>query len=166
VESIRIGTNLPKDKISEIINSNSFSSKVKMKSESFDNSEFFIFDIDKYRLEEVSLFNNLAKLIQNIINKLYMKEIIEDKVSAILQDFVQSDIDEVGNTVYDLLLDENYFEDDKSRIEKEIKDYLLENNTLILDGYIRFRSRSFEDLVDKIIEKVILDIQMESEYPI
>jgi putative sporulation protein YtxC len=164
VESIRIGTNLPKDKISEIINSNSFSSKVKMKSESFDNSEFFIFDIDKYRLEEVSLFNNLAKLIQNIINKLYMKEIIEDKVSAILQDFVQSDIDEVGNTVYDLLLDENYFEDDKSRIEKEIKDYLLENNTLILDGYIRFRSRSFEDLVDKIIEKVILDIQMESEY--
>ncbi len=164
MESIRIGTNLPKDKISEIINSNSFSSKVKMKSESFDNSEFFIFDIDKYRLEEVSLFNNLAKLIQNIINKLYMKEIIEDKVSAILQDFVQSDIDEVGNTVYDLLLDENYFEDDKSRIEKEIKDYLLENNTLILDGYIRFRSRSFEDLVDKIIEKVILDIQMESEY--
>ena len=40
----------------------------------------------------------------------------------------------------------------------------MENNTLILDGYIRFRSRSFEDLVDKIIEKVILDIQMESEY--
>lgn len=164
MESIRIGTSLPKDKISEIILSNSFSTKVKMKNETFNNSEFFIFDIDKYRLEDVALLDNLAKLIQNIINRLYMKEVIESKVTNLLQDFVQNDIAEISSTVYDLLLDESYFRADKERIEEEIRDYLLENNTLILDGYLRFRSRSFEDLIDKIIEKVILDIQMETEY--
>jgi putative sporulation protein YtxC len=164
VESIRIGTSLPKDKISEIILSNSFSTKVKMQNETFNNSEFFIFDIDKYRLEDVALLDNLVKLIQNIINSLYMKDIIESKVTDLLQDFVQNDIVEVSNTVYDLLVDENYFEADKERIQEEIRDYLLENNTLILDGYIRFRSKSFENLIDKIIEKVILDIQMENEY--
>lgn len=164
MESIRIGTSLPKDKISEIILSNSFSTKVKMQNETFNNSEFFIFDIDKYRLEDVALLDNLVKLIQNIINSLYMKDIIESKVTDLLQDFVQNDIVEVSNTVYDLLVDENYFEADKERIQEEIRDYLLENNTLILDGYIRFRSKSFENLIDKIIEKVILDIQMENEY--
>ena len=58
MESIRIGTSLPKDKISEIINSKSFSTKVKKKNETFNNSEVLIFYIDKYRLEQVNLFNN------------------------------------------------------------------------------------------------------------
>jgi len=164
VESIRIGTSLPKEKISELILSYPFSTKVKMQNETLNSNEFFIFNIDKHRLEELSLFNSLARLVQNIIYRLYMKELIETKVSNILQEFIQSDIDEVGNTVYDLLLDENYFEADKKIINDEIKDYLLENNTLMLDGYLRFRSKSFESLIDKIIEKVIMDIQMESEY--
>lgn len=164
MESIRIGTSLPKEKISELILSYPFSTKVKMQNETFNSNEFFVFNIDKHRLEELSLFNGLARLVQNIINKLYMKELIETKVSNILQEFIQSDIDEVGNTVYDILIDENYFEAEKKIINDEIKDYLLENNTLMLDGYLRFRSRSFESLIDKIIEKVIMDIQMESEY--
>lgn len=164
MEFIRVGTNMQKDKVNQIILSCPFDAKLKVQNETFDNIEFFVFKIDKHKLEDINLFNGLAKIIQNIFNKLYLKELIDTKVSSILQEYVQSDIDEVSNTVYDLLLDENYFEDDKKYITKEIREYLFQNNTLILDGYLRFRSKSFEKLIDKIIEKVISDIQMESEY--
>ena len=164
MESIRIVTNSPKDKVREMILSYPFNSKVQVKNEVLSNSEIFIFNIDKHRLEELGLFNALSKMIQNIINRVYLKDMIDTKVSIILQDFIQSDIDEVSKSVYNFLLDENYFIEDRKVIDDEIKDYLLESNTLILDGYLKFRSRSFENLIDKIIEKVILDIQLESEY--
>ena len=164
MESIKIGTNLPKDKVSEVILSYPFSTKVDMHCETLENRDFFIFNIDKHRLDDINHFNSLTNLVQNIITRLYMKDLIDSKVSSILQDFVQNDIDEVENTVYDLLLDESYFTDEKSIINNELKDYLLENNTLVVDGYIRFRSRSFEYLIDKIIDKVITDIQLEDEY--
>jgi len=164
VESIRIGTNLPKDKIKEVILSYPFSTKLKVQNETFENIEFFIFNIDKNRADELILFNGLAKLVQKIINRLYMKELIENKVSNILQEFIQSDIEEVANTVYDILLDDDYFESEKKIINEEISRYLFDNDTLILEGYLRFRSLSFENLIDKIIEKVIFDIQMETEY--
>lgn len=164
MESIKIGTNLPKDKVSEVILSYPFNTKVNMHCETLENRDFFIFNIDKHRLDDIYLFNSLTNLVQNIIIKLYMKDLINSKVSSILQDFVQNDIDEVENTVYDLLLDEDYFKDEKRIINNELKDYLLENNTLVIDGYIRFRSKSFELLIDNIIDKVITDIQMEDEY--
>lgn len=164
MESIRIVTNSSKDKIRDMILSYPFNSKVKVHNEILNNSEFFIFNIDKHKLEEMGLFNSLSKMIQYIINRVYLKDIIDTKLNIILKDFIQSDIDEVSREVNILLLDESYFEEDRRIIDEEIKDYLMENNTLILDGYFKFRSKSFESLSDKIIEKVILDIQLESEY--
>lgn len=164
MESIKIGTNLPKDKIDEVILSNPFSSRLEIKNETFNNSEFYIFNIDKHKLEEVKLFNYLTKLVQNIINRFYMKEIIETKLYSLLIDYDQSDIDYLGKEVLDMLIDDIHYKEEKEQINEEIKDYLIENNTIILDGYLRFRSRSFDDLVDKIIEKVLMDIQLENEY--
>ncbi len=141
-----------------------FNSKVKVHNEILNNSEFFDFNIDKHKLEELGLFNSLSKMIQYIINRVYLMDMIDTKLDIILNDFIQSDIDEVKKVVNTLLLDESYFEEDRRIIDEEIKDYLMENNTLILDGYFKFRSKSFENLIDDIIEKVILDIQLESEY--
>ena len=164
MESIRIVTSSPKDKIRDMILSYPFNSKVKVHNEILNNSEFFIFNIDKHKLEEMGLFNSLSKMIQYIINRVYLMDMIDTKLDIILNDFIQSDIDEVKKVVNTLLLDESYFEEDRRVIDEEIKDYLMENNTLILDGYFKFRSKSFENLIDDIIEKVILDIQLESEY--
>lgn len=164
MESIRIVTSSPKDKIRDMILSYPFNSKVKVHNEILNNSEFFDFNIDKHKLEELGLFNSLSKMIQYIINRVYLMDMIDTKLDIILNDFIQSDIDEVKKVVNTLLLDESYFEEDRRIIDEEIKDYLMENNTLILDGYFKFRSKSFENLIDDIIEKVILDIQLESEY--
>lgn len=164
MDSIKISTNLPKEKISDIILSYPFKSKVNVQCDSFENREIYSFKIKKKMLEEVILYNSVAELVQSIINRSYMMDLIHIKVSEILQDFSQRDIDEIENTVFDLLLDDDYFVKEKEFIKEELRDYLIENNSLIVDGYVRFRSNSFEKLIDIIIDKVILDIQMESEY--
>lgn len=164
MESIKICTNLPKEKISDIILSYPFNNKVNVQCDSIENREVYSFDINKKMLEDIILYSSIADLTQNIINRLYMKDIIDKKVSIILKDFYESDIDEIKRTVYDLLLDDNYFVKDKENINNELRDYLIENNTLIIDGYLMFRPNSFEKLIDQIIQKVMFDIQMENEY--
>ncbi|WFA09889.1 putative sporulation protein YtxC [Tissierella sp. Yu-01] len=164
MESIKIVANQPKEKISELILSYPFNTKVKYHKETVENTESLIFNIDKLKVEENLIYDSLANFVQDLIIRLYMKDMINSKVSAILQNYIESNIEEIENTVYDLLIDENYFEYEKKLINDEIKDYLSENNILIIEGFIRFRSKSFENLIDSIIEKVIIDIQMETEY--
>src|SRR5699024_9064140 len=63
-----------------------------------------------------------------------------------------------------LILDENLFTREKDDIYNEICDYLMENNSLIIDGYVRFRKQSFEDLINKAVNFALDHIQMEIEY--
>lgn len=160
---IRISTNLPKDKVNELILSHSLDDHISILNETSEN-EISSFIINKKKLDEIIFYNSLTEMVFNLINRFYMDKIIFDRVDEILKDFRQSEIDLIGNTVYDLLLDNNYYTKEKNKIKEELRDYLAENNTLIIDGYLRFRSDSYYDLIDLIIEKVVLDIQMETEY--
>lgn len=160
---IRISTNLPKEKINELLLSHSLDDHISILNETSEN-EISSFIINKKKLDEINFYNSLAEMVFNLINRFYMDNFIFDRVYEILKDFGQSEIDVIGNTVYDLLLDNDYFTKEKDKIKEELRDYLAENNTLIIDGYLRFRSDSYKDLIDLIIEKVVLDIQMETEY--
>lgn len=53
---------------------------------------------------------------------------------------------------------------EKSIINNEILEYLIENNTLIIDGYLRFRSKTLNSLIDNAIDMIISHVQMEIEY--
>lgn len=164
MESIKIVANQPKEKISQVVLSYPFNTEIKIKNVTVEDTESLIFNIDREKIDEDVIYDSLVSFILHLIKKLYIRDIINMKVSMILQDFIDSDIEEVENTVYDLLVDEDYFIDDKKNIYNEIKEYLSQNNILIIEGYLRFRTKSFENLIDKIIEKVIMDIQMETEY--
>ena len=160
---IRISTNLPKDKINELILSHSLDEHISILNESSEN-EISSFVINKKKLDEIIFYNSLADMVFNLINRFYMDKLIFERVYELLKDFPQGEVDVIGNTVYDLLLDDDYFVKEKNKIKEELRDYLAENNTLIIDGYLRFRSDTYKDLIDLIIEKVVLDVQMETEY--
>jgi putative sporulation protein YtxC len=163
VVPIRISTNLPKDKINELILSHSLDEHISILNESSEN-EISSFVINKKKLDEIIFYNSLADMVFNLINRFYMDKLIFERVYELLKDFPQGEVDVIGNTVYDLLLDDDYFVKEKNKIKEELRDYLAENNTLIIDGYLRFRSDTYKDLIDLIIEKVVLDVQMETEY--
>ena len=164
MESIKIVANQPKEKINKVVLSYPFNTKIEFENESVANTESLIFNIDREKVDENIIYDSLVNFILHLINKLYMKDIINMEVSIILNDFIDSDIEEVENTVYELLIDEDYFIDDKKIIYNEIREYISNNNILIIEGYLRFRTKSFGNLIDNIIEKVIMDIQMETEY--
>lgn len=113
MESIKIVANQPKEKINKVVLSYPFNTKIEFKNESVANTESLIFNIDREKVDENIIYDSLVNFILHLINKLYMKDIINKEVSIILKDFIDSDIEEVENTVYELLIDEDYFIDDK-----------------------------------------------------
>ena len=106
----------------------------------------------------------MADLVQNIINKLYMKNLIKKRTAYLLRGFLEDEFIDIEDIVYDVLLDESSFKFEKQKLNLELRDYLLNNKSIIIDGYFRFRSKSFVDLIDRIIEKVVIEMQIEEEY--
>ena len=147
MESIKIVANQPKEKINKVVLSYPFNTKIEFENESVANTESLIFNIDREKVDENLIYDSLVNFILHLINKLYMKDIINKEVSIILKDFIDSDIEDVENTVYELLIDEDYFIDDKKIIYNEIREYISNNNILIIEGYLRFRTMSFENLL-------------------
>lgn len=165
MEPIRIGTNLSFEKIEEIIEKYPLNKKVSIDRENHKDRLVYSFSLGKRKsFDEISLYNSLANLIQDIILKIYSKDLISFRVNKLFKDFTKSKKEEVINEVYDLLIDNNFSMLEKAMINNEILEYLIENNTLIIDGYLRFRSKTFKSLIDNAIEVIISHIQMENEF--
>lgn len=160
--AIQIGTDLPKDKLDDIINSSAFCSHIDCRS--FSNRDVYNFKIENREYDDIFIYNSMADLVQNIINKLYMKDIIKKRTAHLLRGFMEDEFSQIEDIVYEILLDDNSFKLEKSNIKMELREYLVSNKSIIIDGYLRFRDSSFIDLVDRIIEKVVMEIQMEEEY--
>lgn len=162
MKAIQIGTDLPKDKLNDIINSSTLVGQ--MDYLSFHNRDIYSFKIENKEYDNILIYNKMADLVQNIINKLYMKSFIKKRTQYLLRGFLDDEFTEIEDIVYEVLLDDNSFKKEKTRLKLEIRDYLSNNKSIIIDGYLRFRDKSFVDLIDRIIEKVVLEIQMEEEY--
>lgn len=160
--AIDIGTNLPKDKVNDIISSSVFSSQ--MNCLSFKNRDIYSFKIENNDFDDIFVYSCMADLVQNIINRLYMRKIVEKRTNHLLRGFLDDDFVDIIDIVYELILDENEFKKEKMKLRAEIRDYLMANKSIIIDGYLRFRDASFIDLIDKVIEKVVIEIQMGEEY--
>src|SRR5699024_916111 len=152
----------PKDKVNDIINSSTFRSQ--MDCLSFKNRDVYSFKIESKDYDNIYIYNNMADLVQNIINKLYMKSFIKERTAYLLRGFIEDEFTEIEDIVYEVLQDENSFKKEKNELKMEIRDYLINNKVIIIDGYLRFRDGSFVELIDRIIEKVVIELQMEEEY--
>lgn len=165
MEPIRIGTDLSFEKIEEIIEKYPLNKKVNIDRENYKDRLVYSFSLGKRKsFDEISLYNSLATLIQDIILKIYSKDLISFRVNKLLKDFSKSKKEEIVNEAYDLLINNDFSQLEKSIINNEILEYLIENNTLIIDGYLRFRSKTLKSLIDNAIEVVISHMQMENEF--
>lgn len=98
--AIEIGTDLPKDKVSDIINSSELCSQVDCIS--FKNRDVYSFKIESKNYDEVFVFSNMADLVQNIINKIYMKKIISKRTAYLLRGFMEDEFTEIEDSVYEI----------------------------------------------------------------
>ena len=106
----------------------------------------------------------MADFIQSIILDFYSRELISERVNKVIKEIGGLDHYNIKEKVYEVLIDDKEFVREKSMLNHELLSYLIENNILIIDGYLTFRPKTFNYLIDKAIDKVIIEIQLEKEY--
>ena len=71
---------------------------------------------------------------------------------------------EIIEDVKEVLNSHTLFLKEKQGMQREIFDYFIEHNTLIIKGYLKFRSKAFDNLVEKSIELVLGEFKLQVEY--
>ena len=165
MEPIRIGGNKNKIEIKNMIDKYFLNSKIEIKEKGLEDRFEFIFFLEKTRhFDEIVLYNNLSNLVQDIIVEIYIDQVIKDRVIKICSDYSTSEKKDIVSFVHQMLLDTNNYVKERIKINDEICDYLMEHNSLLIDGYIEFRLRDYLYIIDISIEKAILDLETEKEY--
>jgi putative sporulation protein YtxC len=165
MQFIKIGGNLKKDEVKNLINRYFSDSKVTIKSEEYQGRYEFEFTLDNKRnLEDIAFYRAIANLVQDIILEIYIKPIIIDRVLKICGDYSSEDKETIFASAHSTILNENYYIKEKSKINEEILNYIIENNHIVIDGFMNFRLRRYIYVLDISIEKSIGELEVEKEY--
>lgn len=165
MDPIKIGSTVPAEKVHHIIERFPLKKQIDINYEDYKENFIYSFSLSKKKAnEEIALYNILADFVKDIILVFYSREIIEEKVKKISRKIGQLEGYDIDKRVYELLTDEKSYVIEKDILKNELLNYLIENNTLIIDGYLTFRPRTFNFLIDKVIEEVLSGIQLEMEY--
>ena len=165
MEPIRIGGNTNKDKIKDMLDKYFFNSKIDIEEKTYEKRFDFLFYLGKRRsIDEIAFYDSLAKLIQDIIVNIYVIDIVKDRVNKICEKYTSKEKKEICEITHEVLKNTNYYVNERAIIQKDIVDYLIENNSILIDGYMRFRLREYLYLVDISIEKALIEVEAETEY--
>lgn len=165
MEPIKIGSTVPAEKVHYIIEKFPLKKKIDINYEDYNDKYIYSFSLNKRKTnEEIALYNILADFIQSIILDFYSRELISERVNKVIKEIGGLDHYNIKEKVYEVLIDDKEFVREKSMLNHELLSYLIENNILIIDGYLTFRPKTFNYLIDKAIDKVIIEIQLEKEY--
>lgn len=165
MEPITIEVNSFRKKVHETIDNYPLDSIIKMEINKFKDRTIYMFKLyNENNLEQIDVYNWTTVLIQNIILKVYGTKLINNRLIKLLKAVGKEEKNEIRNSVILLLSDDNICSKEKIAIKNEIRDLLLKNNLFNIDGYLRFKSHKINHLIDKSIEMVVEDMEMESEY--
>ena len=162
---IKIESTIPADKIHGIIENIPIKENVSIDIEEYENRFRYIFSLNKEQIDkDYFLLDALTKFVEEVIIKFYSEDIVSIRLEKKIGLIESSQKLEIIDDVKEVLNSSTLFLKEKKLIKDEIFDYFLENKKLIIDGYLKFRSRSFYELIDKSIELVLGDFKMEVEY--
>ncbi|MCF6465970.1 hypothetical protein C3E90_08785 [Clostridium sp. Cult2] len=163
VMKIQIALNKDIDKAREIIN-NYFSNK-KVKIEEIDYQSRHLFNITPVKNKSSKdFYNNITKMILDIILNIYSKDIIYKQIWTNFKDIKSNEKMKVVEISKELLLDEENFVTEKEYINSQIKNYIMDVPFISIDGFILFRLKGLNLFIDLVIDKGIEEFTVEKEY--
>lgn len=165
MDAIKIESTISAEKINQIIEEIPIKKDVIIDFEEYKDRYRYIFSLNKKQINQDKLFlKALAKFVNKIIIKFYTEDMIALNIEKKIGLIDSLDKSKIIQDVKGVLTSKNLFINEKEEIEEEISKYFLEHDILIIDGYLNFRSKSFNELVDKAIELVLGNFQLEVEY--
>lgn len=162
---IKIESTVPADKINNMIDEISINDDMSISYEEYENRFRYTFSLNKKEEQDNYFFlNNLTRFVEEIIIRFYTDDIISETLDRKIGLVDDDKRFEILEDVKEVIKSSSLFIKEKKAIQKEIFEFFKENNTLIIDGYLNFRSKSFHGLIDKAIELVLGEFQLEVEY--
>lgn len=165
MQAIKVGGNLNIDEVRKLINRYFSNSKISVKEKEYEGRFEFSLSLEtKKNLEDIAFYRAIANLVQDIILEIYIKPIIMDRVVKICDDYSLADKEKIVTSTHSTILNENYYIKEKGIVNEEILNYLIENNAILIDGFMNFRLRRFIYIIDISVEKAIGQFEIEREY--
>ena len=162
---LKIGVNKDIDKTRKIIYSYFSDKKIKIEEEDYNSRYLFNIDITKNKsLSKKDFYNKISSMILDIILNIYTKDIINKRTKANWNNLKTNERKEVVEISNEILLDNDSFIMEKEYIFNQIKDYIIKNPFILIDGFVRFRLKELGFFINLVIEKGVEEFTAEKEY--
>lgn len=163
--NVTIGLNKDMDKAIEIVHGYFPDEETKIDNNIYDSRYIIDVNLDSNKSITYKEFSNsIAKAVLDIILYVYSEDIINRNIYIYREDLKVNERKEIAKISKELLLDRKNFLTEKEHIYMEIKDYLFNNTTILIDGFITFRLEGLDFLIDLAVEKGINEFTVEKEY--
>lgn len=116
------------------------------------------------------LIDKITLTLSKIIIEIYQKSIINKVTNNMCYYLDINEKERIKDKALEILKDEELSKEayydicEKEKIEKTIRNYLIENNEIILEGFINFRLRFLLYKVEAVVEKLLAEFLLEKEY--
>ena len=108
----------------------------------------------------------LSNLIEEVILKFYEERILKQLINYNYFYFDEYEKDKILENCFQMLDSEEYKEtaQENGEIKKQIMNYILENRTMILDGFVYFRLQNYFKCLDSLVDDGVNQFVIEKEY--
>lgn len=138
------------------------------------NLEYFKFSKKKFKIYTniilhysgntyITFYEKLSLLITNTIIKFYEKNFLEKKLNINYFYFTKSERNEILK-ISESLTGSDEQESKSELIYISVYNYILENKSMILDGYVNFRLKDYMEILDYIIDLSVNSFLIKREY--
>lgn len=120
------------------------------------NCRFKMYDnviVHDMERNENEFYEVVAIVLKSAIEKFYEKEIIEKCIKQnyfYLNDDEQEYVLKISKQIMNL--PDNKIGYKNKLLKNLVKQYIMENKTIVLDGFMNFRVKEYKDLLDNIVE--------------
>lgn len=162
VQLIKIYGNTEKDRVNEIINKNFENRDVDIIAGEEDHRYKFVINMDG-EIETIDriIYRDLVDAIEDVIINIYLEDIIKERIMKIYEGEKFQEENHVISRIKDEIRLSYIYIEEKIEIRRKLYDYLMENETIDIDGYIRFRLNEYLYIVDTAVDSIISGIKEE-----
>lgn len=120
------------------------------------NNSFKIYDnviVHDIERNEEEFYEVVSVVIKSAIEKFYEKEIMQKCIKQnyfYLNELEQGYVLKISSQI--MSLPDNKIGYKNKLLKKLIKDYITQNKSIVLDGFMNFRVKEYKDLLDNIVE--------------